>query len=340
MGVCETLEFKYTVEFSSHKKKLIKKIIISKGTRNSFFIDESRIWNFSTETIDAANTRSYLLNYMTNEHLTKEFWKLSDNVPIRNFSKKILVHKDDFIRFVDKKFNKKGNGVLYSGNVQFETIIQPVFGNRSILYKSIVNYLGIPRYYHDRRDTSFLKYFNFFNIKKIFTLGTNIYHYKKKQDTNRVYISRKDIDWIFLDKYSLKIGASVRDLKINISPKIDDDLRTFLEPSTRLVNIESGQEEFSSVRTKEHFFSRKKGVEEAIEKLNKTGTDFYINKSNFLYDKSSFIEQTFITALNKKYLFMVLLVTSTKKSKNDIIKIIDPEEFLKFYVKKGTLKDS
>ena len=74
MGVCETLEFKYTVEFSSHKKKLIKKIIISKGTRNSFFIDESRIWNFSTETIDAANTRSYLLNYMTNEHLTKEFW--------------------------------------------------------------------------------------------------------------------------------------------------------------------------------------------------------------------------------------------------------------------------
>ena len=102
MGVSETLEFKYTVEFSSHKKKLIKKII-SKGTRNSFFIDESRIWNFSTETIDAANTRSYLLNYMTNEHLTKEFWKLSDNVPIRNFSKKILVHKDDFIRFVDKK---------------------------------------------------------------------------------------------------------------------------------------------------------------------------------------------------------------------------------------------
>ena len=103
MGVSETLEFKYTVEFSSHKKKLIKKIIISKGTRNSFFIDESRIWNFSTETIDATNTRSYLLNYMTNENLTKEFWKLSDSVPIRDFSKEILVHKDDFIRFVDKK---------------------------------------------------------------------------------------------------------------------------------------------------------------------------------------------------------------------------------------------
>ena len=28
MGVCEILEFKYTVEFSSNKKKLIQKIII------------------------------------------------------------------------------------------------------------------------------------------------------------------------------------------------------------------------------------------------------------------------------------------------------------------------
>ena len=35
---------------------------------------------------------------------------------------------------------------------------------------------------------------------------------------------------------------------------------------------------------------------------------------------------------------MNLLVTSTKKTKNDIIKIINPEEFLKFYVKKRNSK--
>ena len=37
---------------------------------------------------------------------------------------------------------------------------------------------------------------------------------------------------------------------------------------------------------------------------------------------------------------MVLLATSTKKTKNCIIRIINPEEFLKFYLKKDTLKDS
>ena len=44
----------------------------------------------------------------------------------------------------------------------------------------------------------------------------------------------------------------------------------------------------------------KKGIEDAVEKLNKIGIDFYINEIYFLYDKSSFIEQTFITAVNKK----------------------------------------
>ena len=60
---------------------------------------------------------------MTDENLIKEFWKISDKVTIRDFSKKILVQKDDFIRFIDKKLNTKDNVVLYAGNVQFETVI-------------------------------------------------------------------------------------------------------------------------------------------------------------------------------------------------------------------------
>ena len=60
---------------------------------------------------------------MTDENLIKEFWKISDKVTIRDFSKKILVQKDDFIGFIDKKLNTKDNVVLYTGNVQFETVI-------------------------------------------------------------------------------------------------------------------------------------------------------------------------------------------------------------------------
>ena len=128
---------------------------MSKGMRSNFFIAESRIWNFSTETIDPANARSHLFNYMTDENLIKEFWKMSDKVTIRDFSKKILVQKDNFIGFIDKKLNKKDNVALYTGNVQFETVIQPLFGNRSYLYQPIVNNLGVPKYYLGRRDKNF-----------------------------------------------------------------------------------------------------------------------------------------------------------------------------------------
>ena len=79
-----------------------------------------------------------------------------------------MVQNDDFIRFVEKRTTKNNDNVLYSGNVQFETIIQPVNGNRSILYKFIVNDLGVSKYYHERRDINFLQYFvSFLSSRKI-----------------------------------------------------------------------------------------------------------------------------------------------------------------------------
>ena len=71
---------------------------------------------------------------------------------------------------------------------------------------------------------------------------------------------------------------------------------------------------------KGHFFSRRKGIEEAVEKLNKIGTDFYINKSYFLYDKSGFIDQNFITALNKKQSIYGSISYVNKKLKMTLLK--------------------
>ena len=132
-----------------------------------------------------------------------------------------------------------------------------------------------------------------------------------------MYISRDHLHWVFPDKYSLKVGAAVRGFTFNIAPKVDDD---FLDPSTGLINKESGEEEFNSVPTKDIFFSRRKGIEEAVEKLNKIRTDFYINKSYFLYDKSGFIDQNFITALNKKQSIYGSISYVNKKLKMTLLK--------------------
>ena len=142
-------------------------MMMGKDTTQKFFIDESRIWNFLSEKIEAANVTSYTFNYMPDKNLIKEFWKISDSIPIRDFSKEVLVHEDDFTRFVDKKTAKDNYNVLYSGIVQLDTVIQPIYGDRNVLYSSIVSYLGVSKYYYERRDTNFLRYFGFFKIKKV-----------------------------------------------------------------------------------------------------------------------------------------------------------------------------
>ena len=105
---------------------------LGKDTRQTFFIDESRIQNFSLEKVEAANARSPIFNYMLDEKLINEFWKINNDKPAIDFSKEFMVHKDDFIWFVDKRISKNNDNILYSSNVQFETIIQTVYGKRSI----------------------------------------------------------------------------------------------------------------------------------------------------------------------------------------------------------------
>ena len=82
-----------------------------------------------------------------------------------------------------------------------------------------------------------------------------MYMYTRKQNNN-VNISTVDLDWIFPDKYTLKIGVSLEGFRLNITPKVNDDLIKFFERSTCLINSKNGQEEFSSIPTKGHFSSR------------------------------------------------------------------------------------
>ena len=54
-----------------------------------------------------------------------------------------------------------------------------------------------------------------------------MYMYTRKQNNN-VNISTVDLDWIFPDKYTLKIGVSLEGFRLNITPKVNDDLIKFL----------------------------------------------------------------------------------------------------------------
>ena len=112
------------------------------NTRHIFFLDKSRIWNLASEQIKSANVRSYTFNYISNKTLIKEFWKLDDKKPVVWFDGKSAKDRDKFLRFIDTRITKDNYDTLYTKNIQFETIMQPVYGDNNLIYRSIVNYLG------------------------------------------------------------------------------------------------------------------------------------------------------------------------------------------------------
>ena len=88
-------------------------------------------------------------------------------------------------------------------------------------------------------------------------------------------------------------------------PNLSDFLRKSLQPSPNLINTESEKEGASTVLPQYSFYPGQQKTEEKIKRYNNVPQKYFINKNDFLYDKSNLIKETYITTLNKKYLYMV-----------------------------------
>ena len=95
-------------------------------------------------------------------------------------------------------------------------------------------------------------------------------------------------------------------------PNLSTSLKNILQPSPRLTNKETGTEQNTFVPTQYSFFSE--------QNYKNVPVFHYINESYFLHDKSDLIKETFITALNKKYQFIVQSVILIKEWKTKYLK--------------------
>ena len=102
-------------------------------------------------------------------------------------------------------------------------------------------------------------------------------------------------------------------------PNISTSLKNFFQPSQNLLNIESGIEEASTVPTQYLF---------------------YPNESYFSYDKSNLAKESYITAINKKVSLYGYTSYFNNKIENEMLKIISPENLLKFLVNRDTIRNN
>ena len=164
--------------------------------------------------------------------------------------------------------------IFYNQNSAPSTVlhVQPL--DKIDLIEERLAYLFVPRYYHERRDTGFMKNLNYQG--KVFSKKSDHIN-KRLSELDRVYIyvsislrtfvlSESKIKWNFSDKYSKTLGLSVRGFSFTF-PDVSDSLKTLFEPSQDPINKKTGTEEISSVPTQYSFFLQQKAIEDAIKKI-------------------------------------------------------------------------
>ena len=107
------------------------------------------------------------------------------------------------------------------------------------------------------------------------------------------------------------MGFSVHGFNFVFS--VDDFFKKTTTPSSELINSRRSFEEISTISKEIFKLPQEKLVKTAIDSYIKKLTVNFINRSYFLYDKSDFIKETFITEINKKILIYGSIIYNKMK---------------------------
>ena len=199
---------------------------------------------------------------------------------------------------------------FYSYFNKDNTVLYHALNDIMVYYNRQIQRLFVPKFYHERKSKNFLKTLKFirewYKIDKIgFSEFPNefsrkLYEYQKDPNCDiTISLKTSDVDWPMPDSYFKSIGPTLGGFSF-LFPNSNKILSDNLAPINELVNLESGTEEIYNVLSLEIFFPQEKEIREKITEYNATPIKNFINESYFLYDKSNFIEETFVTAINKK----------------------------------------
>ena len=162
---------------------------------------------------------SFLVGYIFGEKKLKYFFNIINTydfttltpIKIKNLSEITKKHKN---------YNPSIRGLddFYSSTKR-RTVVLPRDSNIAVSrFTGRIQRFFVPRFYHDRRNTNFLRLFltfvgekkeideiGFFDAK----FGRKLYEYSRKGDQNTRNIHPKKLDCPFLDKYYSSIGFTV-----------------------------------------------------------------------------------------------------------------------------------
>ena len=146
----------------------------------------------------------------------------------------------------------------------------------SLFWDLLIEYKDffVPKFYHDRKNTNFLKNLIYFGEKqeideKYFyengtSLGRKLYEYRINRNKIRpLNIHPRDLDWPFPEKFYETIGYTAHGFSFKFK-NAPANLKSILSPQDDLINDgdKDNLEEANNNFTNEIFFPAKKTIEE------------------------------------------------------------------------------
>ena len=273
--------FRYRIEINNNKLK--KYIFLSKTTTKNIQTDISRVWNMDIhwKEDDQKNLFKKRINFLLSlfyyDDYFKKIFKIGDGAS-KNLKTLTIDDKMKYIFQLSKHLHKDLNINEISLNNFYTSIysrVSPLIhfdpSNGIRRYTNRIQRLLVPKFFHDRKDNNFLKHLIFVGEKQInekgFSdvkeLGRKLYEYRAN-NKNQINIGRFDLP--FPDKYYDTIGFTVNGFLFTLK-NLSDNLKTILNPSNDLINIERGGEEVENTLTKDLFYDIKK-IKEKIKEYN------------------------------------------------------------------------
>ena len=160
----------------------------------------------------------------------------------------------------------------------------------------------VGKYYHSVQTKIFK---NVLNKKEELCLKKKYRHITKEKFIfiqNKIGGCMKCQSMIFTYRKNIKKQWVFSVHGFNFVFSVGEFLTKTITPSLELINGTGGFEEISKILKEIFKILQEKLVKTAIDSYMKKLTVNFINQSYFLYDKSNFIKETFVTEINKKIL--------------------------------------
>ena len=165
--------------------------------------------------------------------------------------------------------NSGNSDEFYSGINKSFVVLSHALSNTVLRFTDRIQRLFVPKFYHDRKDKNFLKDLIYIDEKKeidekyffeVPLLGRKLYEYRINRNKK---IHPKNLDWSFPDKFYESIGYAIHGFLFKFK-NLPNILRSILNPSNNLINIECNTEQAENILTEELFSKKKKDIEEKI----------------------------------------------------------------------------